>query len=126
MFQLTKALDAWGTPDFKDVLNKEIVERVSAEQLPLQQGLSTGSYALHDTFEIMIISVVEEAGLIRAKAGIFYSGIIAGCSCADDPTPLNAASEYCEVQFEINKITAETTVVLLAEAAKNGSDETSR
>jgi len=126
MFRLTKALDAWGTPDFKDALKKEIIERMGAEQLPLQQGLSTSSYALDDKLEMMIISVVEEARFIRAKAGIFYSGIIAGCSCADDPTPVNEESEYCEVQFEINKFTAETTVVLLAEAPEKRSDEISR
>ena len=63
----------------------------------------------------MIISVADEGSIIRAMAGIFYTGIIAGCSCADDPTPVNEESEYCEVQLDIDKATAETTVVLLAE-----------
>lgn len=88
---------------------------MGAEQLPLQQGLSTGSYAIGDKLSVMIIGVSEEANFIRAKAGIFYSGIIAGCSCADDPTPVNEESEYCEVQLDINKLTAETTIALLAE-----------
>jgi len=88
---------------------------MDAEQLPLQQGLSTGSYAIGDKLNVMIISVSEKAGFIRAKAGIFYTGIIAGCSCADDPTPVNEESEYCVVQLDINKLTAETTIALLAE-----------
>jgi len=88
---------------------------MDAGQLPLQQGLSTGSYAIDDKFNVMIISVSEVVGSIRVKAGIFYSGIIAGCSCADDPTPVNEESEYCVVQLDINKQTAATTVVLLAE-----------
>ena len=114
MIRLTKTLNAWGTPDFKDILKKEI-DQMDAGQLPLQQGLSTGSYALDGKFNVMIIRVSEEAGIIRVKAGIFYSGIIAGCSCADDPTPVNEESEYCVVQLDIDKQTADTTIALLAE-----------
>lgn len=112
MIQLSKALNAWGTPDFEDVLKREI-EQLDAGQLPLQQGLSTSSYALDNSLSAMIISVSEQAGVIYAKAGIFYSGIIAGCSCADDPTPVDENSEYCEVQFNIDKVTADTTVTLV-------------
>jgi len=114
MIQLTETLNAWGTPDFKDVLKKEI-EQIDAGQLPLQQGLSTGSHVIDGKFNVMIIGVAEDAAIIRVKAGIFYSGIIAGRSCADDPAPVNEESEYCVVQLDINKQTADTTVALLAE-----------
>jgi hypothetical protein len=114
MTRLTKAMNAWGTPEFKDVLKSEI-EQLDPAQLPLQQGLTTTSYALDGRHQAMILGVSEEAGFVRVKAGIFYSGIIAGCACADDPTPVNEESEYCVVQLEIDKQTAETTIVLLAE-----------
>jgi hypothetical protein len=112
MIRLTKAVNAWGNPDFNGVLKAEI-EQLGADRLPLQQGLAISSYALDDKLTATIISVSEEAGFIRAKAGLFYTGIIAGCSCADDPTPVDENIEYCEVQIEINKTTAETRVVLL-------------
>ena len=51
---------------------------------------------------------------IRVKAGLAYNGIIAGCSCSDDPTPIDETNEYCEVLFSINKETAETTVELFS------------
>ena len=114
MIRLTRSLNAWGTPDFVGTLKAEI-EQLGAEQLPLQQGLSTSSYALDDKLNVRIISVSEEASFIRAKVGIFYSGITPGCSCADDPTPVEEQVEYCEVQLDINKITAETTAALLVE-----------
>ena len=114
MIRLAKSLNAWGTSDFNDVLKKEIGQ-LTAEQLPLQQGLSTGSYAIDNQLDVMILGVFEEESFIRATAGIFYAGIIAGCNCADDPTPVNEHSEYCEVRLEINKLTAETTVTLLTE-----------
>jgi hypothetical protein len=107
-------LNAWGTPDFEDTLKAEI-EQLGAEQLPLQQGLSTSSYALDDKLNVRIISISEEANLICAKVGIFYSGITPGCNCADDPTPVEEQTEYCVVQLELNKTTADATATLLAE-----------
>jgi len=114
MIRLTKTLSAWGTPAFEAILKSEI-EQLDAEQLPLQQGLSTSSYALDNTLNVRIISVTEDASFIHVKVGVFYTGIIAGCSCADDPTPINENNEYCEVQLEINKMTAEAAVTLLTE-----------
>lgn len=114
MAQMTRALAAWGSPDFKTVLKQEI-ETLGAGQLPLQQGLSTSSYALDTQLSAMIIDVIEAAECLRVKAGIFYTGIIAGCSCADDPTPVDENAEYCVVQLVIDKTTAETTVTLLAD-----------
>lgn len=114
MIRLPKSQNAWGSPDFEDILKAEI-EQLGADQLPLQQGLSTSSYALDDNLNVRIISVSGEANFLHAKVGIFYSGITPGCSCADDPTPVEEQVEYCVVQLDINKMTAETTVTLLAE-----------
>jgi hypothetical protein len=114
MIRFIDALNAWGTPDFNVILRQEI-ERLTADQLPLQQGLSSTSHALDNRISAMIISVAGEEGAIRAKAGIFYAGIVAGCSCADDPTPVTEQGEYCVVQVTIDKATAEATLVLLAE-----------
>jgi hypothetical protein len=112
MIRLTKSLNAWGTPDFRDILKKEI-EQLGAEQLPLQQGLSAGSYALDNKPSVMIISVSEGEDFFRARAGIFYTSIIAGCSCADDPTPVSELNEYCEVQLDIDKATGIADVALV-------------
>jgi hypothetical protein len=114
MIRLPNTLNAWGTPEFEVVLKQEI-QQLDAGCLPLQQGLSASSYVTDRPFQARIISVHEDAGVIRVKAGIFYTGIIAGCSCADDPTPVDELNEYCVVQLCVDKITAETTVTLLAE-----------
>ena len=114
MLTMTGALAAWASADFKAVLKQEI-ESLGVAQLPLQQGLSRSSYVLDKPIEALIIAVSEDAGLIHVKAGIFYTGIIAGCSCADDPTPVDENAEYCVVALAIDKTTAATTVTLLAE-----------
>jgi hypothetical protein len=114
MIQLPNTLNAWGTPEFERVLKHEI-EQLNADCLPLQQGLSVSSYVTDRPFLARIIATNETNGLIRVKAGIFYTGVIAGCSCADDPTPVDELNEYCVVQFDIDRMTAEATVRLLAE-----------
>lgn len=112
--KLADSLLAWRTSDFNRILKHE-VEQLNASQLPLQQGLTVGSYALDNKLEVVILAATETAELIRVKIGIFYTSIIAGCSCADDPTPVDENSEYCEMQLDIDKVTAETAVTLLAD-----------
>jgi len=115
---LPRALSAWNTPAFPAVLQQEI-EHLDAGSLPLQQGLSQGSYASHEGLSVMLISASELPDCIRARAGIHFTGIIAGCNCADDPTPVDGHPEYCEMQFDIDRHTAETTVTLLQDEPEN-------
>jgi len=114
MIQLARTLNAWGTPGFEDTLKSE-VGQLASDRLPLQQALSASSHVTDSQRTVTIIRVSDDEDLIHIKAGIFYSGIIAGCSCADDPTPIDEQNEYCVVQIEINKQTAEATVTLLDE-----------
>lgn len=109
--RLSKSLHAWGTPSFADAFKSEI-KSSRPEDLPLQAGLTAGSVALTDTMEVMIISAAEREHAVTVRAGIFYTGIRGGCSCANDPTPVEETPEYCEAQFDIDKVTAETKVVL--------------
>ena len=114
MMQLTTALKAWGTPAFEVVLKNTIMQ-MDVTLLPLQQGLSQSSYTDGKNRSVIILNMAEEPGFIRVNTCIFYTGIIAGCSCADDPTPMSEIAESCEVQISIDKSTAETTVTLLAD-----------
>lgn len=112
MIHLPKTLQARGSPDFEAVLRHEI-EQLDARLLPLQQGLTSSSHVLDRPFQVRIIGVRDDAAGLRIRAGIFYSGVIAGCSCADDPTPIDEISEYCELRFDLNPATAEASVTLL-------------
>jgi hypothetical protein len=114
MIRLPNTLRAKGAPEFVDTLKREI-EELDAQQLPLQQGLSFSSHVTDRPFQARIISTCEEDGFLRVKAGIFYTGIIAGCSCADDPTPIDELNEYCVVRLDIDTSTAEAVVTLLDE-----------
>ena len=114
MIRFTKSLNAWTMPEFKNILQQEIAQ-LDRDLLPLQQGLTISSHVTSRHVQAMILDLSDDANLIRVKAGIFYTGIIAGCSCADDPTPIAEQNEYCVLQFCIDKQTAETTVTLVSE-----------
>ncbi len=113
MFKLEKSLRAWGSHEFEKTLKQELA--LGVEHLPLQQGLASGNYVADTPITPLIQSVVEMDKAIRIKAGILYQGGIGGCSCSDDPTTASEITEYCVVQLDMDKSTAVTTVLMLAE-----------
>ena len=112
MFKLIKTLQNWKTPEFTLAFKQEVAE-LDHKLLPLQQGLSLSSYVSNDKISAIIHRTVETDSGIKLYCGIFYQGIIAGCSCSDDPTPTDTQNEYCEMCFCIDSSSAETTVELL-------------
>ena len=114
MIYLPLSVQAWGSDDFVSAIKQEVC-CLDAEQLPLQQGLQYSSYAISDQLSMSILNITHDDENITVKAGLFYNGIIAGCSCSDDPTPTDVTTEYCDVIFCINRNTAEASVELVAD-----------
>ena len=112
MIKLIQTVQALSSGNVKEIAKNEI-ESIDSALLPLQQGLTLSSYVGNAAFKPIILNITEENNIVKVKAGIFYTGIIAGCSCSDDPSPTDEQNEYCELQFNINKDTAETEVILL-------------
>lgn len=112
MIHLSKALSAWGQEDFPAVLRSE-TEQLPHSALPLQEGLSYSSYVSDEPFQLMILRVNEEGDQIHAVARVLYSGVIAGCSCADDPTPLDTQTESCLLELRLDKRDASVSFTLL-------------
>lgn len=112
MIQLTNALQAWGTPAFKEVLRSSI-EKLDVDLLPLQQGLTQSDFTTGANRKVDVLTITDDKDFIRATTGIFYTGLVAGSHCDDELTASAEVSEYCEVEFDIDKRTAETEVKLL-------------
>ncbi|HEY9098900.1 MAG TPA: hypothetical protein VIN38_08520 [Thiobacillus sp.] len=81
--------------------------------LPLQEGLALSSHVTDRQVQIMPITTSETAQFISVKAGVFFTGVIAGCNCADDPSPIDEQNEYCVIQLDIDKTTSETQISLM-------------
>ena len=111
MMYLEKSLAAWGEAEFEAELKREVEHH--ALMLPLQKALSMGSYVLDKPITMTVIGIEELAEIIYVRAGIYFQSVIGGCSCTDDPSPVNEINEYCEVRLAISKLNAETLVTLL-------------
>jgi len=112
MIQLQDTRQAWGRPDFEAVF-KQSIAALGSDALPLQQGLTAGSYAMDDSIEAVILRTEEQSDAIEVKAQIFYTSRTPGCACAGDPTVESEQTEQCIVLVRIDKKTAEATFILL-------------
>ncbi|MEE9369325.1 MAG: hypothetical protein V3V05_10770 [Pontiella sp.] len=113
MMELPSILAVWEKPEFVNDLKKAIAEL--GNELPLQAGLSTGSYAMEEPLDVMVISTSEIDESTEVKAGIFYESLTPGCACAGDPTVESENTEHITVLVSIDKQTAEATFQLLEE-----------
>ncbi|MBL8486262.1 MAG: hypothetical protein JNK22_04180 [Rhodocyclaceae bacterium] len=111
MLRLPRSLAAWNTSAFAETLRQEL-EAAGAGHLPLQAGLAATSVAVEEGLRVLFLGAEETPGQIRVRVGIFYSGIVAGCNCADDPTPVEPQPEYCDLILLIDRETACTKVAL--------------
>ena len=114
MIRLPQVLFAWGHPGFETAL-KLAIQNLDSETLPLQAGLTAGSYALDKPLDAMVIQSSETERFIEVKTGIFYKSLMPGCACAGDPTVEDMQNEHITVQVSIDKLTAEATFRLLDE-----------
>lgn len=114
VIKLAKSLAAWRTPKFEETFKIEMSE-LRKDDLPLQRALKQSSHVADRKIEVVILQTDESDTAVRVKAGIFFYGIVAGSCCADDPSSNCEQAEFCEAQFHIDKITADTRVELLDE-----------
>ena len=114
MIKLTKSLAAWQSPEFASAFKREITS-LGAERLLLQRALMHTSQVADEQVEAVILRTDESDTVVRVRTGIFFSGVVAGSCCADDPGSLCPQAEYCELEFTINTLTADTRVTLLAD-----------
>ena len=82
--------------------------------LPLQQCMRQCNYVLELRPDILVLGMDDFAEEMQIRIGVFFSGIIAGCSCADDPTPVEPLTEYCELLLRMDKQTGYITINQMA------------
>lgn len=114
VINLSDTLAAWNSPQFEDVLKREI-STLDPALLPLQKGLSHSSYVGNGKLGVVMLAARSSTSLVTVRAGLMYTGVDAGSCCADDPTPVIERAEYCEVQFDIDRATGAAVVTLVEE-----------
>ena len=119
MLRLTRSAAAWKDSDFDAVLTNEI-EALGAQHPELhpllQAGLSQTSAVADEPITVSVFGTDEEEGQIRARLGVFYGGVIAGCNCADDPSPVDSITEHCSLLLDLDCSNGKARLSLLDRA----------
>ena len=108
---LAASLRAFGSEGFTTTLKGEI-EGLDPGALPLAMATTQGGRVDDSNVSATVIRVGEDAGFIRARIGVFFSEVVGGCSCGDEPLAENA---YCELQASIDKQTGEAEFAVVSE-----------
>ena len=109
MPKLLASLNHWETDAFAPTFKAELGE-LPAGSLPLDKGVSQGGYVDDSDICISLLRFSEDPQSIQVKFGVFFTEIVACCGCGDEPMRQNA---YCEMQAEIDKVTAEAVFRVL-------------
>ncbi len=110
--RLPETLSAWGTSRLAEVFKREAAT-LDVAALPLQQALTHGSHVLEQGLEFVLLEAHSDEAGVRLRAGVFFQSVVAGCSCADDPSPVPPLTEYCELLFHIRRPDGDTRIALL-------------
>lgn len=86
MLKLTKTLTAWHASEFVTVFKQEVTI-LDRNQLSLQAGLMYSKHVAEVQWALVVLAREESDSSICIKTGVFFSGLIAGSCCADDPHP---------------------------------------
>jgi len=98
--------------NFAEILRDELAS-FAINDLPLQQCMARCNYVPDQKPDILILSVIDSDIDKQIRVGIFFDGIIAGCSCADDPTPVDSITEYCEFLLRMNRQTGAVKITVI-------------
>ncbi len=112
--RLDASLAAWDTPEFAATFKREF-ESIDPAVLPLQQGLRYTSAVADEAFHVLLMATHASVDALTLKIGVVYAGLIAGCNCADDPTPPVTQTEYCVLHVRIDRVSGQARVELTPE-----------
>lgn len=107
--KLAEALHEWPHESWKSALKREI-EDLPRGSLPLQKAVTRCGVVDDNDVSVTIINASQNSDSIQATLGVFFTEIVAGCVCGDDPTAENA---YCEIRVHIDKTTATADFALI-------------
>ncbi|MCW8955439.1 MAG: glucosamine--fructose-6-phosphate aminotransferase [Gammaproteobacteria bacterium] len=96
---------------FKKML-KHRIEHLRPGSLPLDKGTTQGGIVDDNNISASILAISEAEHSVNIKAGVFFTEIVGGCSCGDDPITINA---YCDIIITMNKLSDELQFSIIDE-----------
>ncbi len=105
MTQLPLSSEHCDSQAFKHSL-KLAIENLDPGSLPLHSFTTQGGQVDNKQITATIMQIDELEKLIHARVGIFFTEVVGGCSCGDDPYSVNA---YGELLVVIDPVSADAS-----------------
>ena len=115
MIHLPESCAAWGTPAFAEVLARELA--AARAELPLLHAMAHGNAIADEPITVSVRHAAAANEELRLRVSVFFASLIAGCSCADDPTPIDTLHEYCELDVTVARCSGEARIALRLDEA---------
>ncbi|MGB5261534.1 MAG: glucosamine--fructose-6-phosphate aminotransferase [Gammaproteobacteria bacterium] len=112
--RLPAAVRDWGTEYFEQTLKDEI-EALDAAWLPLFTGTRQGGRVDAADIAATVLGSCAHEQTIQARVGVFFSEVVGGCSCGDEPFLQPA---YCLLLVTIEKRTAQAGFAVIEETVQ--------
>ena len=106
---LANTLQEWPHGSWKSALKRQI-ESLPSGSLPLENALTRCGIVDDNDVSVIVINASQNSAGIQARVGVFFTEIVAGCVCGEDPSAENA---YCEILVHIDKITGTADFTLI-------------
>jgi hypothetical protein len=97
--RLRHCLEAEDAESFKQRLASAL-NALPGGSLPLHAGCEQGGLVDDRNISASVLSVEQDKDRFLARVGIFFTEIVGGCNCNDDPLEVNA---YCVLEVTINR-----------------------
>jgi hypothetical protein len=91
--RLPRALAAFGTPGFAATLKQELLA-LDPALLPLDQATCQGGLADTENLDLTVLAAGPENGRLVARIGVFFTEVVGGCSCGDEPLCATAYGQF--------------------------------
>ena len=82
MHGLPLSLQHWPSDAFNAALKSEL-EALPSGSLPLEKGVSRCGLVDDNDISVTILNTRQSTSGIQARAGVFFTEIVAGCVCGD-------------------------------------------
>ncbi len=110
MIRFDKVLKSWGSEDFTEQLQQTIC--ALGDALPLKDCCKHSGVIDFETIKPIILSSAESDSSVQIKLGVFFSEILSGCACSDDPSQAQMLENgYCELEMLIDKASKQASFI---------------
>ena len=114
--RLPAAVHEWGSARFEQTL-KDAIERLDAGCLPLYRATSEGGRVDASDLRVSVLGSHEDGQAIEARVGVFFTEVVGGCSCGDDPF---SRPGYCLLRVTIDRQTTSAGFEIMQTAGEDG------